>query len=186
MVLHNGLCKVHNFWNNSWIMDIMDKLWTLWSAQTTDGRNSNVELPSWFLPSCAMNFSTFEANNIGLHSLMIGTAAEIPVVRLSSEISVLSLITGLCSNREKKEVMGSFDGISLTVGLLCTADDFCLLFQKAVCISCWQIFSCVLSAWQTNFRKPIQEIKSFHYAFEKFKIIDPAPWLSSKLLKFFT
>ncbi len=23
MVLHNGLCKVHNFWNNSWIMDIV-------------------------------------------------------------------------------------------------------------------------------------------------------------------
>ncbi len=36
MVLHNGLCKVHNFWNNSWIMDIMNKLWTLWSAHTTD------------------------------------------------------------------------------------------------------------------------------------------------------
>jgi hypothetical protein len=49
----------------------------------------------------------------------------------------------------RQEVMGSFDVISLTVGLLCTAHDICsslLMFQKAVRISFWQIFSCVLSA----------------------------------------
>jgi hypothetical protein len=71
-----------------------------------------------------MTFTTFEADNIGLHSLTLRTAAENPmsVVKISSDISALVLITGFCSTRGKKEVIGSLDDISLTSGLLGSAE----------------------------------------------------------------
>ncbi len=38
--VHNPLCTVHNFGGNSWIMKIMDGLWTLWTTRTTDEGSS--------------------------------------------------------------------------------------------------------------------------------------------------
>ncbi len=38
--MHNELCKEYNAWNNSWIMDIMDGLRTLWSDLSTDENGS--------------------------------------------------------------------------------------------------------------------------------------------------
>ncbi len=109
---------------------------------------NNVVWPSWFLPSCAMKLSTFEAFSICLHLPILRTASRIPVsdvTALSAGISVSSSMTGCLSNSWKWDVMVSFDGISLRAGLLCSSDGFCLLvFQKADCISCWQFFSCVL------------------------------------------
>ncbi len=48
--VHNPVCTVHNLGGNSWIMKIMDGLWTLWTTRPTDGGEFRCNLVVGSLP----------------------------------------------------------------------------------------------------------------------------------------